>query len=473
MDCPDPKIPTPDLADEPWRRRSPRTADGEALLRWIFATPADELVAGVVQKLNQGLSYRDLVAAMLAATATPVPLETHKRAQIFSAYQLSRTLASRDELPLMYALLRLKAKLGGWVEKKPPPLADPPELAAAPLALATALGVWQPEAASMAIAVLCRAGKPELCRDTLLEYGSRNHHWIGHTTIDVVQTLRALEFGGWLRAEEVLGVLAAGICDSSVKEISDFQRNGPLAQTLSASDIIGAVDEAAALALLKLWRTSDANQGVDAAIAVLQAGGSAATVWQACRLTAAETMLRFPFESWIKFGMHAVTTNNALRHAFDTTTDKRLRMVLLLQSVAFLHRERAKCVGHAGDVQGGEWHIDALTADSPAPESLDDVFAARTNGRVAAVSAALGWLNACGDRRAFIARYRLEAMPTLLEEHQVKHPAAAFEEAGLGGPWSHELTACALSYGFEPHFPSWKAHASTVAALNQLADQPG
>lgn len=133
--------------------------------------------------------------------------------------------------------------------------------------------------------------------------------------------------------------------------------------------------------------------------------------------------------------------------------------------MAFLQRIRIRCAGHGGEPTGDAWHIDKLAATTPAATSLDEVMAAGGDGKPAQIAAALGWLQSCGSRVALVARFRGEAMPRVLEEHQIKHPAAAFEEAELAGNWADSLAACAFHYGFERFHPPWSAYAATVDAL--------
>jgi hypothetical protein len=252
----------------------------------------------------------------------------------------SRVLAESDDAALMYALPALKAKITWWKDQPLTPLVDAPSVGKAPAALAAALDAAACQAAKTAAAVLCRAGQPSACRDPLFEYGARNHHWIGHTTIDVVQSLRAVEFGGWLRAEQVIATLIDLICAPTHAATSDFAASRQLALDLTDRTMGSAVDNDVAVQLVTSWRAAAPAQAVSAAAAHLQDCGSPATLWQACRLAAAELTLRFPVEGWIKFAMLAVTTTNALRHVHDSTHDPRLRLVLVLQAVAFLLRER-------------------------------------------------------------------------------------------------------------------------------------
>ena len=212
------------------------------------------------------------------------------------------------------------------------------------------------------------------------------------------------------------------------------------------------------------------SSGLVAAIEQVQSGVAPASLWEACRLAAAELTLRFPFEDWIKFPMHAVTTNNALRHAFDTTSNERLQRLLLLQAFAFLPQNRDMCLGHNGENPDTSWHLDALTPAADIAPSLDDVFDALNTDRRYAISLALAHLDQGGEPQAFIARFRDSAYPTLLEEHQVKHPVAAFEEASLVAPkWRNRLLAAALHYGVEPAHQPWSNHDAVVAALADLS----
>ncbi|MGB0592582.1 MAG: hypothetical protein ACPGU1_23135 [Myxococcota bacterium] len=445
---------------------APRDRTGaQSLLEWIFETPAEDLVAVAVERLNGGLAYSDLIAGMLAATVTPAPLEMHRRAGIFSAHQLGRELAPRNDLPLMYALLRLKSELGPFTAVDPIAVVGAP----GPAELTAALESWDASASANAVAALVQSGQLIAAQDILFEFGARNYNWIGHTTIDVVQTLRTLAFSGWFEPEAALTALTDKLCNSDTKVVDAFERNQELALGLPEDWAAGTPDEGAALELLAGLRSATPQDAVNAAIGQLQSGVAPASLWEACRLAAAELTLRFPFEGWIKFPMHAVTTNNALRHAFDTTSSDRLQRLLLLQAVAFLPQNRDMCLGHNGENPDTSWHLDAMT---PAPDiepSLDDVFEALSTSRSDAISVALAHLDQGGDPQAFIARFRDSAYPTLLEEHQVKHPVAAFEEAGLAAPtWRNRLLAAAFHYGVEPTHKPWTSHDAVVAALTDL-----
>ena len=121
------------------------------------------------------------------------------------------------------------------------------------------------------------------------------------------------------------------------------------------------------------------------------------------------------------------------------------------------------CIGYGGENAEKAWAIDALV---PTPaESLAAVFGAHLQGRAASVSAALGWLRCGGARAEFAVELRRRILPTVLEEHQIKHPAAALEEADRAGIWADTLLACALNYGHEPQFAPWDAYDATLAAL--------
>ena len=440
-------------------------AAAESALRLLLDSPRGELVDRLAGALNAGLSRADLVGAVLAASVSPQPLETHRRAQLYSAYQLGRMPGAESDVPLLFAALRVRDRRGSGAPRSPQTMSRvKPDDAAGELW--RGLERRDVSAARDSVVALCSAGAPALAGDPLLEFGARPYSWIGHTTIDVVQTLRALELSGWYRAQPALEAMVDAVCGADQQTTGPFEASSELASTLAVGWKEGAVDQGAALELVAELRTASPEAAVDAAVALLEAGVGAVSVEEACRLASCELPLRFQWPTWIKFPMHAVTTNNALRHARHRSGTQRLRGLLLLQAVAFIPANRDMCVAHAGSGPLTGWQIDALQPAEEAPNTLDELFSQVGADRAKAVARALAWLGRGGSAAAFTAAFRDAALRNAMEEHQIKLPAAIFEEASLAAPqWQSAILATALHYGVEPTHPEWEDHAAVVAAL--------
>jgi hypothetical protein len=129
--------------------------------------------------------------------------------------------------------------------------------------------------------------------------------------------------------------------------------------------------------------------------------------------------------------LHAVTSSNALRYAFDATTSDETRRRLLLQNAAFLPLFRDAMAGR-GSV--GDWRIDELeaqpTSGGPA-HALDEIFADVGNHRPRAAAKTLGYLTAHPDPRQLIDHARLLIFFKGNNSHDYKFSSAVLED------WSH------------------------------------
>ena len=82
----------------------------EPTVRWIEETPRDRILDVAVERLHQGLSYRDLLAGLFLAgirnvKPRPVGFKFHAVLVIHSAHILGQTAAVEDRLlPLFWAL---------------------------------------------------------------------------------------------------------------------------------------------------------------------------------------------------------------------------------------------------------------------------------------------------------------------------------------------------------------------------------
>src|SRR5439155_15426695 len=122
-----------------------------------------------------------------------------------------------------------------------------------------------------------------------------------------------------------------------------------------------------------------------AAVRLLNRGASANCLWDAILAAASELTMR-------KAGivsLHAVTSSNALRYAFDTSADDETRRLLLLQNASFVPLFR-KALGDAPDVR-----IDALEPEptkATGRDAVGEIFADAGRDRATAARKALAYL---------------------------------------------------------------------------------
>ena len=100
--------------------------------------------------------------------------------------------------------------------------------------------------------------------------------------------------------------------------------------------------------------------------------------------------------------LHAVTSTNALRFAYQSSGDDLTRRFLLLQNAAFLplFREAMKGRGGLRDLR-----VDTLEPAEPkatGPEAVEEIFADVSRDRLAASRKALAYLRAGGQGEKLI-----------------------------------------------------------------------
>src|SRR5690606_19876479 len=128
-------------------------------------------------------------------------------------------------------------------------------------------------------------------------------------------------------------------------------------------------------------------------VEALNAGVAPQSVWDALFITSAEWIMRQP----AIVALHAMTTTNALRHAYDVTASDETRRYLLLQNAAFLTMFR-EAMGQRGQVK--ELAIDELEpmpieagGDSASSEAaLAEIFEATWRDNLTAARKTLSYV---------------------------------------------------------------------------------
>lgn len=362
----------------------------EPLVRVIEDTPRERLMEEVAHRVQAGLSYQQLLAALLLAgvrNVEPRPsvgFKFHAVLVVNSAHLAS--LASQPQqrwLPIFWALDYFKSAQAqdqrerGWTMPPVDEKAVPP----AHKALATfqeAMQNWDESAADAAIAGLARSAGANEVYEQFFRLGARDFRSIGHKAIFVANSCRTLQCIGWQYSEPVLRSLAYALLmhegDNPAKRDAEedrpYRRNLELVTKITPEWRDGQLDQGATNELLHTLRQSSPDDACNLVVEILNRGVSPQSVWDALFLQSGELLMRQPGI----VSLHTVTTTNAMRYAYQASGDDETRRLLMLQNAAFLpmFREAMKGRGRVGDAA-----IDELQPQQQAgsdQENLDEIF---------------------------------------------------------------------------------------------------
>jgi hypothetical protein len=425
----------------------------EPLVRLLEDSPRDEIIEEVAARIRKGLTYKELLAALLLAGVRnvqprPVGFKFHAVLVVHSAHQAAQAAPDADRwLPLLWALDPFKASQAeekqktGWrlgpVSESAVPAADK-----ARDAFFAAMDAWDVAAADAAVPALVRNLPPQEVFEVFTRVAARDFRDIGHKVIYVAGAFRTLETIGWPHAEPVLRSVALAMNyytgDSPAKSDQAADRPGrrarELAPSVPASWAHGKADDGAAAEFYKTLRNADAETAQDAALALLKRGIAAKSLWDAIHPAAGEILMR---RAGI-LSLHALTTMNAMRHCYESSTDEQTRRFLLLQAAAFIPLFRGKI--------DKELKLDELAPGDGAP-SVDDVFADVARDNLSASRKALAYLKGGGDATALTDRARRLIFEKGRDSHDYKFCSAVLEDARrLAGVWRDRHLAASLHH---------------------------
>jgi hypothetical protein len=416
----------------------------EPLVRLLEDTPRGQLLEKVAQRVRRGTSYKDVLAALLLAgvrNVQPRPsvgFKFHAVLVVNSAHLAS--MDSPDEhrwLPIFWALDYFKSSQardvqeGNWtmapVDESAVPSADK-----ARQAFTAAMDDWDEAAADAAVAALARThGSTEIV-DLFIRYGCRDFRSIGHKAIFVANSWRTLQCIGWKHSEPVLRSLAYALLmhdgGNPAKRDDEADRYGrenvSRAKKIHADWLAGKMDDGATGELLAALRNDSPDACCDLAVELLNRGTSPQSLWDALLTGAGELLIR---QSGI-VSLHAVTSTNALRYAFQTANSDENRRLVLLQNAAFLPLFREAMRGRG---RVGEFNITEL-APEETKEKGDELITATLSdvGRDNAEASRklLAYLQAGGDARKFIEAARVLVFTKGNNAHDYKFSSAVLED---------------------------------------------
>lgn len=438
----------------------------EPLVRWLENTPRERLLEETAQRIKQGLSYRELLAALLLAGVRniqprPVGFKFHAVLVVNSAHLASLASPEAERwLPIFWALDHFKdsqardVREGDWT-MGPVKESLVPAPAKARQAFTEAMDNWDEAAADAATVGLARGTGPAEMFELFCRYGARDFRDIGHKAIYVANAWRTLDHIGWQHAEPVLRSLAYALLYHEGENPArrdaapdrPWRRNQTLTNKLRPEWQQGKPSATAVTEMLAALRAASADEACDQVIAQLNRGVAPQSLWDAFFLSAGELLMRRPGI----VALHAVTSANALHFAFQASAEAETRKLLLLQTAAFLTLFR----GERLDGQGVRIDLfEPLPLKATGPLAIEEIFAEVSNDRMTAARKLSAYLKANPQPEPLIQAARrliflkgtnahdYKFSSAVLEDHQHVSPAwrdrflaaSVFNLRGSGGP---------------------------------------
>jgi len=448
----------------------------EPLVRIIEETPRERLMEEIGSRIQRGLSYQQVLAALLLAgvrNVEPRPavgFKFHAVLVVNSAHLASMASPDADRwLPILWALDEFKSSQardvneGNWTM---PPTDETrvPSVEKVRDQFHQAMQAWDVAQADVATAGVARyLGAVEVL-DLFAAYAARDFRSIGHKAIYLANAWRTLQTIGWEHAEPVLRSLAyamlnhTGEPNPSTSDLApdrSWKTSQKLAGQIRSGWETGKAEPSATSELLTVLRTGSPDDAAKCVTDRLNAGAAPQSLFDAIHLASGELLMR---QTGI-VSLHAMTTSNALRFLFDNVGTPETRKLLLLQNAAFLpqFRESMRSRGGVSDIR-----IDELAAtEQRQAVTVDSIFDT-------------------------VGRQPLEAAQLTLAYVQTNHDAGSLMNAArrlifLKGNDSHDYKFSSATledyYKVSPEFRNRFLAASTfylkgsAAADNKLVDR--
>jgi len=431
----------------------------EPLVRLLETTPRSRLLEEVASRIRAGLTYREVLAALLLAGVRniqprPVGFKFHAVLVVNSAHLASLASPDTDRwLPIFWALDQFKVsqaadeKEGDWTMGPVEESALPPSHKAK-AAFIEAMDNWDEAAADAAVARLARSAGAHELFEIFSGYGMRDFREIGHKAIYVANSFRALEAIGWHHAEPVLRSLAFALLDrNGAKENpakADFEADRPFRHNLANAEKIrpdwleGKPSPEAGIELLQTLRQAPATEASDKVVDLLNRGVAPQSIFDALFERAGELLMRAPGI----LSLHATTCTNAMHYQWQHCQQDDTRRLLLLQNAAYL------CLFRGGNKDTGV-RLDELEPApllGTGPAAIEEIFAFSDNkSRLTASQKVLGLLKENPDPKPFVDAARRLIFLKGRDSHDYKFSSAVLEDYHhLTPPWRDRFLAASI-----------------------------
>lgn len=420
----------------------------EPTVRLIEETPRERLLEEVAVRIRQGLTYREVLAALLLAgvrNIEPRPqvgFKFHAVLVVNSAHLAS--LASPPEhrwLPIFWALDHYKSSEAAdtaernWT-MRPVDEKGVPSAGKARQAFINAMDNWDEAAADVAIAGLARTAKPAEIFELFDRYGCRDFRSIGHKAIYVSNSWRTLNCIGWQYAEPVLRSLAYALlmheggnpAKGDAEADQPGRRNAELVKKIRKEWRDGKLDREATRSFMQTLRSGSSSDASQQVVELLNRGVAPQSVWDALFLASGEYLMQQP----AIVALHAVTTTNALRFAFETSGNDENRRLLLLQNAAFLPMFRGAMEQRGRLARTSIDNVAAAATPQPDLTSAD-IFGELSRNPQRAIEQALSFLKTPSKSPQSKAKELRDAARLLVflkgtDAHDYKFSSAIFED---------------------------------------------
>jgi hypothetical protein len=433
----------------------------EPLVRLLEDSPRERLLEEVARKIRSGVSYQEVLAALLLAGIRNVQPRPHVGYKFHAVLVVNSahlaSLASPDSqrwLPIFWALDHFKSaqaqdeREGNWtmaaVDESKVPARNARSI------FVTAMNTWDEPAADAAVAALARNSSSAELFDLFCGFAPRDFRSIGHKIIFLANSWRTLNCVGWQHAEPVLRSLAYALLNhhgepnpstSDLPADRPGRENRDRYRAIRADWLEGTVDTAATSELVATLRDASDADACDVAVEMINRGVSPKSIWDAAFAGAAELLVRQPGI----VSLHAVTTTNAAHYCFRHCREDEIRRWLMLQNLAFLPLFRAEMAarGTVGLQQLDK--IEPLPSTNVGPQAVEEILADVSRDRSAAARKTLAYLKSGGDPQALIDAARLLVFFKGDDSHDYKFSSAAMEDYYHAGPdWRDRFLAASM-----------------------------
>lgn len=415
----------------------------EPLVRLIEDTPRQRLMEEVGSRIKSGLSYREVLAALLLAgvrNVEPRPavgFKFHAVLVVNSAHIASMNSPEEDRwLPILWALDEFKSSQvrdvseGNWT-MAPVDEAGVPSVEKVRDVFHQSMKSWDVAQADVAAAGIARYLGAVETLELFASYAARDYRSIGHKAIYLANAWRTLQTIGWEHAEPVLRSLAYAILNhngepnpsqNDLAPDRSWRSNVKLAGQIRGGWESGKPDASATAQLLSVLRTGTADEAAQCVTEQLNAGTSPQSLFDAIHLASGELLMR---QTGI-VSLHAMTTTNAIRFLFDTVGSSETRKLLLLQNASFLpqFRESMKSRGKVGDTK-----IDELvSAEAKEAVTVDSIFSSVGQQSMQAAQQTLSFVQSAEDAGTLMNAARRLIFLKGNDSHDYKFSSATLED---------------------------------------------
>ena len=439
----------------------------DRLLRLIRTTSRDECIPAFAHEVKAGLSYRQFLSVLfLAAVENGDP---HQVAQVYGAHRISSDARVEERLlPLFWVLNRTKQESEFGATVKPALRSFTGELPgadrAANIFYEAMLKSDSAEAERAAVALARERGAQHVL-ERLWEFAGRNLGGnLGHPAIALANSIRALDAMGWQHSEVALRYVARYIAGykGDTTYAPNLERVDRALSGLPVDWGGARRNRGATLDLYKLLRAGNAGECCDWICSqLLSRKAKAGSVWDAISLAAADAVVRHKAGGAMLGGqIHAVTTTNALRYGFNLVDDVRSKLLNLLQAAGVICDFYVTHAGNKGNLRDMNL-LDLKNTREKRQGTIRDVFELlpfkakeyfneNADERAATDDACAMAFNLLsrrsGDHTTFMQTARsFLCVKASLDPHDIKYPAAAFEDALLASPeWRPYLLAASV-----------------------------